>query len=321
MSRNYPAAMNRSNRARRPLSFEHLEERCLLSRSPNLLVLDFTTPGETIPFADGGFVAASSFADEFLTTSTAQRLMRKIEQRVEFLLKRLPNPLQILIGGLDDVPGFDLGQSSLATGRASDAQLTDVIYVSGSSFLVAAPAIGLAFQASEGSNLEHYGFAFTASFNYDFLSGPVPVGVKQLFVIQVAAVIAHEYGHLLGLGHVLADPLVDTNLMNNFVPLHVRRLNDATNTFTELYDATGRSFCGAQNPFQELANSLDGSQPIVPGSDQWAYSHGRLGGPPVVVIGTPTCSAPRSAASAVDHVLSSTLEEFDTRGRLVRPAA
>ena len=54
MSCTRAATVKRSERTRRSLGFEPLEERCLLARSPNLLVVDYTTPGDVLPLADGG---------------------------------------------------------------------------------------------------------------------------------------------------------------------------------------------------------------------------------------------------------------------------
>ena len=308
MSRHFRATVTRSERAKGSLSFERLEERCLLARSSSLLVVDFTTPGDVLPLRDGGFVPASSFADQFATTSAAQRVIRTIGHRIELLLSGLPNPPRIVTGGLTDGHGTDTGQSALATGRAFDSQLTDVIYASGRTFMTSPNIIGVAFLAPEGSNLENYGFTFPAGFSPDFRNGRPAAAVTRLYAIRIAAVIAHEYGHLLGLGHVLADPVTDTSLMNNFVSLERRRVNNVTYSQTELLSADFQSFCGPQNAFQELARSLDGSQPIVPGSEQYRYSRG---GP--VVVGTPTCVAGGPAAAAVDHLLSSLPAELGKR--------
>ena len=236
----------------------------------------------------------------------AQHFIKAIGHRVALLLHRLPDRPHIVSGGLNDAPGSDLGQSLLATGRASDTQLTDVLYISGSNFFSTSRIIGVAFQSPEGSNLEQYGFVYPASFfNSDFRSGQAPDAIRRLFIIEVAAVIAHEYGHLLGLGHVFADPQHDMSLMNHSVPLYRAGFPNVTYVQTQLVSAAGQSVCGTQNPFMELVSSLNGSQTVYPGSNQWIYS---AGGP--VVIGTPACSTGGTAAGAIDDFRSSALGDF-----------
>lgn len=246
------------------------------------LVLDYTRPHGVLPAQEGGFLPGGSFARNFLRkrcrvlyqlcahldfnadsrvdANDIPIAIQKIEQRVAALFRDIPNGPRIVGGGLEDVTGgTDFGQDQLEGAAQDGRALVNVIYVGGRNF-TDQPISGVAFQAPQGFNLQHYGFVFD-----------IPLVRRLGFVDTVAAVIAHEYGHLIGLGHVAGHPLDDTSVMNYSTPPAIADFPNRVYPKIELVNTDAKPTCGPQNPYQELVASFSGSQPIFTAGSSWQY--------------------------------------------------
>lgn len=271
-------ARKRSRRQHRPsLVVEALEGR-LCPAKFNYLVLDYTTPAKTLRLDDGSFVRGASFdtiftaryswldfnSDKVVNGKDAGIARQQMKQRLAKFFDGIPNRPVIQSGGLGDTASFDLGQSKLRISRGSFGQLTDVIYVGGRTFLHDKRIWGVAFQAPEVSNYEHYGFVFAENDAAFVNSKKVPARAKRTdFINSVAKAIAHEYGHLMGLGHVKGNSPFDSNVMNyNAAPSKANFPNVPYSQIHLQRFANGaiESFCGPQNPYQELTNSFGTAQ-------------------------------------------------------------
>jgi parallel beta-helix repeat protein len=236
-SANTKAAAHRTDRRfrRRRLSLEPLESRLLLA---NRVIIDFTPDtidgeyqvGRFLELFDGSTVSnANRFlnynSDSVVNAADAQLAAKKIGNRVTMLLKDFADESDVdlrvlyttnLTAGGD--PGA--GERKLADGQDSSLNNTYVIYVGSDSPLPDAPDLGFAHQAFQGENNEFYGYVFARGVQ-EFLAGgeypwkPVAKLRSVDFTNNVAYAIAHELGHLWGLGH-LRD--VDATPANSFLP-------------------------------------------------------------------------------------------------------
>jgi predicted Zn-dependent protease len=117
--------------------------------------------------------------------------------------------------------------------------------------------IGEAFQPAVGYVNEYYAYTYAtsiASYFMNYFSGATP----QQYAEKVAQTIVHEFGHLIGLGHVYGNPAGDPNVMNyNSNPSNAY-VPDAWYQYIQQYDNYRNEYYGWQNPAQELRASLRG---------------------------------------------------------------
>jgi hypothetical protein len=117
--------------------------------------------------------------------------------------------------------------------------------------------LGEAFQPPVGYVNEYYAYTYAtslASYFMNYWSGATPAQ----FVDKVAQTIAHEFGHLVGIGHVYGNPAGDPNLMNYNSNASTAYIPDAWYQYIQQYDNYRNEYWGWQNPAQEVRTSLRG---------------------------------------------------------------
>jgi predicted Zn-dependent protease len=251
-------------RQRQParLRCEPLEPRCLPTSSK--LVLDFTPdpfpgewrlPGFAQEFARWNGPEGPRFLDfnrnGRVNSADAELAARAISARVHAFFRSLP--IQIVAGDFNEQA--QLGKRLLEQGQASDEEYVAVIYVGGAPWGNAG-IWGEAYQAPLGHNHEHYAFVYSAAIAR-WMAQANPDAGPGRFRDEVALTIAHEAGHLMGLGHVKDHPPSIPSVMNYSVdPSRAGFINRAY--VAEVLRPIGVFAWGRQNPFQELRRSLAG---------------------------------------------------------------
>ncbi len=166
------------------------------------------------------------------------------------------------------------GETRLASGQASSSLNTYVIYVGNNRPSELLPKFGAAHQAFAGVNNEYYGFVFGGGIREYMASGSYrwksPAELKPVdYTNFVAYAIAHELGHLWGLGH-LRDAEESTAAESRFpdnyhhimnYPTHAnpglaRFRNDASHLMEIGNASTGNSSYQSINAHQEVIQSL-----------------------------------------------------------------
>jgi Ca2+-binding RTX toxin-like protein len=216
------AAMRRSRLRMRRHLLEALEDRRMLT---NYLVVDFTPDaiaGEyaVAPFAsifDGSAVDSSNhFLDydgnNVIDADDAMLAARRISSKLRQIFQPYFEDPQIELRGLytpnvlaEHGSGQGTGEKWLQRGQQSDDINTYVIYVGADSPVPG--YLGFAYQAFENENNEFYGYVFAEPIRERLASGDYRWREQEDlthrdFTNFVAYAIAHEFGHLLGLGHV-----------------------------------------------------------------------------------------------------------------------
>jgi Ca2+-binding RTX toxin-like protein len=257
----------------------------------NYVVLDFTPDVITNEhvvgkfadvFAPGAVNNSNRFldynGDNTIGEADAKLAIGKIASRVNRLLKPFrddPN-ISLVVMHTPDLhnssdPGA--GERKLAQGHASSTDNAYVVYVGDTRPTATAPEYGMAQQAFAGENNEFYAYAFAggikgllASGNYGWKPQAKLTSVD--FTNNVAFAIAHELGHLWGLGHLVdvdsspANPLKPDNyhhVMNTPTyanPATARFRDDAVHKMEIGNAATGAISLQQVNAKQEVQNSL-----------------------------------------------------------------
>jgi hypothetical protein len=261
-----------------PLHVEQLEDRNLLS---TFLVLDYTPdriPTESVRAASfssgfnirtrGGY--APGFLDfnnnGVVSNADVNLAAREIANRTADYFSGFD--VQVVFG--DVRRNTNMGQRLLFEGQTGPDPVY-VVYVGGSSFDRDPSVFGVAFQAPVGYNNEFYAHTFFANMVRWYVRND-PRATPEDFAQDVATTVAHEFGHLLGLGHVAGNPVGDPNPMNYTADPNTAYFPDAWDSQTELKDVWLNSFYGYQNPAQELLDSFAG-QPAFD-TDGLTYTSG-----------------------------------------------
>ena len=262
--------------------------------SPRTIIyLDFTPderpgPNDSTDLEAGSFLEtfrdAEDSDDTFLDYDRdhdvdrfdASAAARRIRQRVASLFApfkkqgldiRIRSNSGRLEGGEDD------GDHLLDNHRGKDDSDFYLVYVGGSN----AGADGLAFQAPVGTNNEHYAYVFTDNLVENFRDDNEFLtffnrGIKAAdFTNHVAHMIAHEVGHLMGLGDVtvLDDDIPAPEIQSvmqaggdsNAVAFHnaayTARIVERTQAGTD------DGYVAWQNPYTEIRRSTRSTEMVL----------------------------------------------------------
>ncbi len=252
----------------RRLVLEPLEDRRLLS---NYLILDLTPDrvaregakpssfASAFSLTDGNGYAPRFLdmnGDGYVDSTDVSQAAKQITNRT----RQLFTGQNITVARTDLWADSDQGTQWLSYGQRSRADHVDVLYVGGYDSEVengATGAWGIAFQAPVGYNNEYYAYAFTSEI-VSWMIQYEPDARPRDFVNEVAKTVAHEAGHLLGLGHVRRNPAGDTNIMNYNSDAATANFPDKWYSAIDLLDRNYNSYWGTQNPAKELRDSLGG---------------------------------------------------------------
>jgi hypothetical protein len=250
---------------------EPLEDRALPTATR--LVIDFTPdtdvrnqfPGyQPRDFADAFRVRGDSSAVRFLDFNNdgavdprtdAALAARAVVRRVEaYFLPFLQ--LGVSVEGVDDGRQGNRGAVALKRGLASRHVQVFVLYVGGR--IGDLGTFGESFQAAVGFNNEDYGRVYSDAIVRHFRH-TAPAATPAAFTAYVASTVAHEFGHLLGLGH----PSPDFRDAHNVMDSSADGKDDAFLNQTYLADLSRSrdsfvSAVGPQNPYEELRRSFEG---------------------------------------------------------------
>jgi hypothetical protein len=252
---------------------ESLEDR----RTPTTtrLLLDFTQdaglPGLSPNFVRGNFADAFRFTDSqgrplhFLDfNGDGQVDTTDVNLAANAIVADVTNYFAPFLGQHVTVAGIDVTQNTGAGKRAfqagirSKTQQVFVIYLGGTEG--GDPSVfGRSPQAAAGFNHEGFGRVYPEAF-VRTLEAETPNATPGQFAQAVASSVAHEIGHVLGLGHPVD---LAQNLDSVMNPARDRGAGDSFVNRPYLAEVfrkpTSTSFIDVmQNPFQELARSFAG---------------------------------------------------------------
>jgi hypothetical protein len=269
--------MNAKNNQRFRPRIEALEDRRLLA---NYVLLDFTPdalPGE---YRQEGFASAFNLRDAYgrapaFLDMNGDRVVNGTDvnsaaQQIVNRVGRYLNGVNLAVRWGDVWSDTSLGRQWLQAGLRSAGDQVFVVYVGGrnQNYPGTPPTItGSAHQAPVGYNNEWYALVWSSTITARLAALP-QTPTASYFVELTAWNVAHEFGHLVGLGHVPGNPLNDpfNNVMNYATGTRpqLAQYPNVTYNNVELRNYSNQIFYSGQNPAAELRLSLSGQQPTAP---------------------------------------------------------
>lgn len=284
-----------ARRSKTSLNVESMEERALMTA--NYFVLDYTPDYHQGSFVDT-FVNARTpqgYAPAFLDFNgdrtvnakdaeiAAGQITAKVQSIFAPFSNVAANNLKFVSG--DVTKNTNLGYQWLNYGSYYPSVEVAVIYIGGTDRATPEGAAGRAPQAAPGTNIEGYGNVYSRITANIFSKSPY--ATKANFVNTVATDIAHELGHMMGLGHTAATD--NYNIMNG-------KVVDTVKYSYSFVNATIRTENGTyQNAYMELNNSFRGNQRQV--LDTSINNYGQAA--PVVTI-----EAPNPSGNSLDSIFA-----------------
>jgi hypothetical protein len=248
-------------------TLESLEER--LVPTITRLVVDFT-PDTNIPNQFPGF-HRRNFVDDFRGGAGLHFLdfnhdgvVNKLDATlaIQTILAKVSKdfapyaPYGATVVGTDLHRQTNHGTAELKRGLARKGPQVFVMYVGGAND---DPGIfGEAYQAAVGFNNQDYSRVYSDAI-VGYFRGQYPTASPDDFASYVASTIAHEFGHMLGLGH----PIPDYQDVRNILDSSADGKADSFYTYTYpaelmLTPNSPSTTPGLQNPAQELIASFEG---------------------------------------------------------------
>jgi hypothetical protein len=248
----------------------HLRVEALEAREmpANHLLIDFTpdaVPNErwqpatfaaafTLRYANGTAPAFLDFnRDGYVSSADVGPGALAVANRVAIFLQ----PFDVKVWYGDVQSNTDMGRQWLSWGQQSASEQVFVMYTGGIRQNGNTTIIGEAYQPAVGYVNEYYAYTYMTSITRYFMN-TWPGATSSQFVDKVAQTIVHEFGHLVGLGHVYGNPVGDPSVMNYNSNASTAYIPDAGYPNIQLYDNNRKEYWGWQNPAQEMRASLRG---------------------------------------------------------------